>query len=125
MIECKGTLLELHREYEIKKFKKVNTKFGPAILFDIGDVDVWIPKRYHDEFTEEVIKEVNTGSSGLINEPLRGVFSSKFGSNTIICFKNQQYDILSDNWYSERSKDNEEGERRILKAAGEILRRHI
>lgn len=53
------------------------------------------------------------------------VFSSKFGSNTIICFKNKQHDILSDAWYNERCNDEGEEEYRILKAAGEIIRRHI
>lgn len=53
------------------------------------------------------------------------VFSSKFGSNTIICFKNKQHEILSDAWYNERSNDEGEEEYRILKAAGEIIRRHI
>lgn len=51
------------------------------------------------------------------------VFSSKFGFNTILCFKNKQHEILSDAWYSARSSNEEEEE--ILKAAGEIIRRHI
>ncbi|KAK0161696.1 hypothetical protein PV327_008115 [Microctonus hyperodae] len=52
------------------------------------------------------------------------VVSSKFGSNTIVCFKNKHYEILYDEWNKQRSNDEEE-EFRILKAAGEILQRHI
>lgn len=53
------------------------------------------------------------------------VFSSKFASYTIICFKNKQHEILSDACYNERCNNEVEEEYRVLKAAGEIIRRHI
>lgn len=52
------------------------------------------------------------------------IFSYKFGSNTIICFTNKHYEILSDKRYKQKSKDEEE-EKFMLKAVGEILRRPI
>lgn len=52
------------------------------------------------------------------------VLSSKFGSNTLICFKKKHCDILSKKWYCKKSNNIEE-EFRILQAAGKIIRRHI
>ena len=52
-------------------------------------------------------------------------FSSKFGSNSLICFAKKHHEILTKDWYNQKLKNDSEEELRLLKAAGEIIRRHI
>ena len=51
--------------------------------------------------------------------------SSKFGPNTIMCFKNINHNILTENWYNQKHQNKKEEEFHILKAASEITRRDI
>ena len=53
------------------------------------------------------------------------IISTKFGSNTIICFKKINHDVLTENWYDQKYNSKEEQEFHILKAASEIIRRDI
>lgn len=53
------------------------------------------------------------------------VISTKFGSNTIICFKKMNHDILTENWYNQIHNNKKDAEFHILKAASEIIRRDI
>lgn len=53
------------------------------------------------------------------------IISSKFRSNTVICLKKNNHEILTNTWYNQSGFDKEENEYHILKAAGAIIRRHI
>ena len=53
------------------------------------------------------------------------VISNKFGKSSIVCFKKKENEILTAKWYQERLQDDTQEEFRILKAAAEIIRRHI
>ena len=60
-IAIKALELEVNKEFRVNKIKEVKTKFGPSMLFDIGEVDIWVPKRYQREFSKEDILSVNNG----------------------------------------------------------------
>lgn len=43
----------------------------------------------------------------------------------VVCFRNRSEKIIYDRWYDERMKSEEEEELRIMKKAGEIVRKHV
>lgn len=76
--------------------------------------------------TLECIPDEKTIKARLISQYKDDIiFSSKFGANMIICFRKKHHEILSNAWYNQREENETDEEYRILKAAGEIIRRHI
>lgn len=91
------------------------------IISDFGEI-----KKITRGVTVEHIPDEKTIKKRLIerfNDDI--VISTKFRSNTIICFKKINHDVLTENWYSQRHNNKEEQEFHILKAASKIIRRDI
>ena len=55
-----ATELELGKIYKVRKVKVPNTTFK-TVIFDLGEVDIWVPKRYSEQLTPEIIADINSG----------------------------------------------------------------
>ncbi|CAH1135523.1 unnamed protein product [Ceutorhynchus assimilis] len=57
--------LEIGKTYRILNVTRMETKFGPSILVELeGEKSIFLPRRY--DLTEDEIKKINDGCSGLI-----------------------------------------------------------
>lgn len=56
--------LEMNKQYIIYDVQAKTTKFGRAILVDLGEFCSWLPKRYEKVFTDEAIPDINKNYSG-------------------------------------------------------------
>lgn len=46
-------------EYLVRKFDFVETKFGPKVRVDIGDRFVFLPQRFSEGVTKEIVDDYN------------------------------------------------------------------
>lgn len=58
--------LNLNKFYKIFSAKIVNTKYGKKVLIELQDVCVFLPKRYSDAVTEDIIENFNKGEYGVV-----------------------------------------------------------
>jgi len=59
--------LILIRPYPIVCGKRINTKYRPTVLLSIRDVDeklvdIFVPKRYHNFFSDDDLEKINSSS---------------------------------------------------------------
>lgn len=53
-------------KYKVERFDLVETNFGDRVRIKTNDAYMYLPERYAEEMTEEVINELNTSSVTMI-----------------------------------------------------------
>ncbi|KAI4461061.1 hypothetical protein MML48_5g00017279 [Holotrichia oblita] len=51
--------LKTDEKYLVLSLKLIKTKFGEVVVVELKDSAVFLPKRFHDSMTPEIIKEMN------------------------------------------------------------------